>query len=127
MNLVLIACTIFVAQSVLSFMQVRYYQKHMHKIAQQYTGKSGHHLYSSMERKRFGSSAIALLVINDDKVIQECQIMQGKSIFAKFRDLPNFKNQNLSQMLSHFAGEEAIRKLSISERAIIKTANSVKF
>lgn len=125
MNIVLIACSIFALQSILSFVQVRYYQKYMHKIAQQYSGAKGYHLYSAMERKRFGSSAIALMVIDDHRTIKTCQVLQGKSIFAKFKNYPQFQNQNLSQILNQFAGEQATRELFLWEKAIVKTANQV--
>lgn len=124
MNIILIACTILVAQSLLSFTQIRYYQKYLHQTAKQYAGTDGYKLYSAMERKKFGSSAIALMVIDQNHNVQNCQIMQGKSIFAKFKALPQFQNQNLSQIVTYFAEEAAIRKLSLWEKAIIKTVNN---
>lgn len=124
MDMILIACSILVAQSLLSFTQIRYYQKYLRQTAKQYAGTNGYKLYSAMERKKFGSSAIALMIIDKDNSVQNCQIMQGKSIFAKFKALPQFQNQNLSQIITYFAEEAAIRKLSLWEKAVIKTVNS---
>ncbi|WP_218777176.1 transcriptional regulator GutM, partial [Gilliamella apicola] len=37
MNIVIIASVVFVLQSILSLMQIRYYQRHMYNITQQYS------------------------------------------------------------------------------------------
>lgn len=122
MNIVVIACVILALQSILSFMQIRYYHRCMYKITQQYSNSKNYYLYSSMERKRFGSSAIVVIVVDQNYVIKECQILQGKSIFARFKALPQFYGQSLSQILTQFEKEQTTRELSLWEKAIIKTA-----
>lgn len=124
MEIVLIASAIFILQSILSFIQIRYYQSFMHKITTKYAGFQHYHLYSTMERRFFGASAIAIIVIDGNKTIQECHTLQGKSVFAKFKSQTKFQHQNLAQMIDKFVQEQAIRKLSLWEKAIVKTANS---
>ncbi|GAA5103624.1 transcriptional regulator GutM [Orbus sasakiae] len=124
MEIVLVASAIFILQSILSFIQIRYYQSFMHKITTKYAGFQHYHLYSTMERRFFGASAIAIIVIDGNKTIQECHTLQGKSVFAKFKSQTKFQHQNLVQMIDKFAQEQAIRKLSLWEKAIVKTANS---
>lgn len=124
MNIVLIACCLFVLQTVLSFIQITYYKRHMQKVANQYSGRTGYRLYSAMERKKLGQGVIALIVVDDSDIIKECQVLKGLSIFSRFKDLNQFKNQSLSQILSQLTKEQTLRKLSLWEKAVIKTANS---
>lgn len=123
-NIVVIACCVFALQSILSFIQIRYYQRYMHKITQQYSNSNNYYLYSSMERKRFGSSAIAVIVVDQNNIVRECHVLQGKSIFAKFKILPQFYEQSLSQIIKQFEKEQQTRNLFLWEKAIIKTATN---
>ena len=120
MNIVIIASVVFVLQSILSLMQIRYYQRYMYNITQQYSNSKNYHLYSSIERKRLGSSAIVVMVIDENKMVKECQLLKGKSIFAKFKPLPRFYGCHLSQILTNLREESETRKLSLEEKAIIK-------
>lgn len=126
MNIILVACTIFALQSILSFIQIFYYQKYMQKITQQYSDSKGYHLYSAMERKKFGSSAIAVIVVDKNNIVKECQVLQGKSIFARFKTLTQFHGLSLSQILNQFDKEKTTRKLCFWEKAIVKTSNNCR-
>lgn len=120
MNIVIIASVIFVLQSILSLMQIKYYQKYIYKITQQYSNSKNYHLYTAIERKWFGSSAIVVMVIDENNMIKECQILKGKSVFAKFKPLPKFYGCYLSQILTNLKEESGTRRLSLEEKAIIK-------
>lgn len=101
MNIVLIASLIFIAQTGLAFFQVRYYQHHMNKVADKYAGKTGYYLYSEMERLKFRTSAVAILVVNENRVVHECQILTGKTVFAKFKTFTNYHHKDLSEILTY--------------------------
>ncbi|EAD5868465.1 transcriptional regulator GutM [Listeria innocua] len=121
MKIVLIASVIFIAQTFLAFFQVRYYQHHMNKVANKYAGKIGYHLYSEMERLKFRTSAVAILVVNEEHIVHECQILTGKTIFAKFKTFTDYHQKDLSEILQELHEK---KKHSIQEKAIIKTVNS---
>ncbi|MBM5595797.1 transcriptional regulator [Listeria seeligeri] len=121
MNIVLIASLIFIAQTFLAFFQVRYYQHHMNKVSTKYAGKIGFHLYSEMERLKFRSSAVAILVVNEKQVVHECQILTGKTVFAKFKTFADYHQKELSEILTELTNKQ---KNSIQEKAVIKTVNS---
>ncbi|NUF26928.1 transcriptional regulator GutM [Gilliamella sp. ESL0254] len=124
MNIVLIACVILVLQSYFSLMQIFYYKKHISKITQQYANSNNYYLFSSVQRLHFNTRAIVIIVVNDNNTIKECQILQGKTIFARFKALPQFYEQNLSHILTQLKNESVIRKLSLPEQTIVKTLES---
>lgn len=124
MNIVLIACSLLILQTGLSFIQITYYKRHLQKMARCYSGYTGYNLYSAMVRKKLGLGVIALIVVDNSDTIKECQILKGFSIFSKFNDLNQFKNQNLSQLISKLIEEQSSRKLCLWEQALIKTAYS---
>jgi len=125
MNIVIIASVILVSQSILSLMQINYYQRYMYNITQQYLHFKHHRLYSSIERKWLGATAIVVMVIDENQMVKECQLLKGKSVFAKFKPLPRFYGHHLSQILINLTEESQTRKLSLEERAMIKMANQI--
>lgn len=124
MGIIFIASAILILQSLLGYMQVRYYQHFMRNITNKYVGMKHYHLYSTMERQFMRGSAIALIVVDGNANIQECYTLQGKSIFAKFKYQPQFLNQNLAQMRIVFQQEQENRKLFLWEKALMKSANN---
>ncbi|HAC5318282.1 TPA_asm: transcriptional regulator [Listeria monocytogenes] len=121
MNIVLIASLIFIAQTCLGFFQVKYYQHHMNKVANKYAGKIGYHLYSEMDRLKFRTSAVAILVVNENHIVHEYQILTGKTVFAQFKTFTNYHHKELSEILTELSSKN---KNTIQEKAIIKTVNS---
>ncbi|EPD2232708.1 transcriptional regulator GutM [Listeria monocytogenes] len=121
MNIVLIASLIFIAQTCLGFFQVKYYQHHMNKVANKYAGKIGYHLYSEMDRLKFRTSAVAILVVNENHIVHECQILTRKTVFAQFKTFTNYHHKELSEILTELSSKN---KNTIQEKAIIKTVNS---
>ncbi|EAD5995507.1 transcriptional regulator, partial [Listeria monocytogenes] len=114
MNIVLIASLIFIAQTCLGFFQVKYYQHHMNKVANKYAGKIGYHLYSEMERLKFRTSAVAILVVNENHIVHECQILTGKTVFAQFKTFTNYHHKELSEILTELSSKN---KNTIQEKA----------
>ncbi|QHZ48458.1 transcriptional regulator GutM [Bacillus sp. NSP9.1] len=100
MTLVLVACILLVIQSFLTVIQVHYYQKSMKSLIEKYKGEEGIYLFTGQCRRKLSSGSIAMLVVNENYVIQECKVMRGISILSTFKDLEKYKNQHVGELLN---------------------------
>ncbi|MBT2216025.1 transcriptional regulator GutM [Virgibacillus dakarensis] len=105
MNLIIIACLILVMNYVLTYIQVRYYRKAMDKLISKYRGNGDYYLYSGQARRKIKSGSIAMLIVDKDYTIMECQVMKGVSILSSFKEIDEFKGQHVGSLLSHLHEE----------------------
>ncbi|MBT2649867.1 transcriptional regulator [Bacillus sp. ISL-34] len=99
MNFVMVLCFLLIVQYALTFIQMRYYRKNMDNIVSAYKGKEGYYFFSGMERRKFRPGAIAMLVVDNDYIIQECYVVNGFSILSKFKELGKYKGQHSGAVL----------------------------
>ncbi len=126
MKIAIILCCLLVIQYALTFIQVRYYRKSMDKIVSRYTQKEGYYLFSGMERRQFRPGAIAMLVVDNQYIIQECHVVNGFSVLSKFKELEKYKGQHVGAVLDSVqenSGEKRKKMPAISS-ALAKAAEN---
>ncbi|MBT2724999.1 transcriptional regulator GutM [Bacillus sp. ISL-46] len=100
MKITIILCSLLIVQYVLTFIQVRYYRKNMEKIVSRYKETEGYYLFSSMEKRKFRPGAIAMLIVNNSYMIQECFVVNGFSVLSKFKEVSKNKGKHVGTLLS---------------------------
>ena len=101
MDLIVIVAIIVAINYFFTFLQIRYYRKSMDKLINKYKGKEGYYLFSGQYRKMFKAGSIAILIVNEDYVIQECQVMKGLTVLASFREMKEFKGLHVRAVLEN--------------------------
>jgi glucitol operon activator protein len=96
--------------------QVRHYRTVMSSISARYADG---HLGAGNARGRFGKGVIAIVVADQQDVVRELLIMEGRSVFAKFRALPEFAGRTLDALAAEppFPAKESGRNQAVA-RAI---------
>lgn len=113
-GLVLVACVLLVVQSILTFIQVRYYKQSVANLMRKYKGKNGYYLYSAQTRKKLGAGVIVMLIVDQHYMIKECKVMKGISSLSTFKDMENYKEKHVGYLLEelHYPNENKKSPLS---------------
>ena len=83
----------------------------MDSLIDDYKGKQGYHLFSGMERRKFGPGAIALIIVDESYIIQKCHVLGGVSILSKFKELPSYEGKHVGTVLDeHHMMKQALKK-----------------
>ncbi|MBY0186171.1 transcriptional regulator GutM [Bacillus aerophilus] len=110
-KLAIVLCIILIVQYGLSFIQIKYYRKSMDSLIDDYKGKQGYHLFSGMERRKFGPGAIALIIVDESYIIQKCHVLGGVSILSKFKELPSYEGKHVGAVLDeHHMMKQTLKK-----------------
>lgn len=56
-------------------------------------------MYSGMNRRKFSSGAMAMIVVNKDYVIEDCYILKGISVFSKFKKYEKYIGHHVAKIL----------------------------
>ncbi|MGM0878791.1 MAG: transcriptional regulator GutM [Bacillota bacterium] len=124
MKIAILLCCLLVIQYVLTFIQVRYYNKSMDKIVSRYRQKEGYHLFSGMERRQFRPGAIVMLVVNNHYIIQECYVVNGFSVLSKFKEVKTYKGQHVGSVLDSVQDHNVTKKRKRKQMPAISSALS---
>ncbi|MCM3728175.1 transcriptional regulator GutM [Neobacillus cucumis] len=100
MKITIILCSLLIVQYALTFIQVRSYRKSMEKIVSRYKETEGYYLFSSMEKRKFRPGAIAMIIVNNSYMIQECYVVNGFSVLSKFKEVVKYKGKHVGTLLS---------------------------
>ncbi|RMC38088.1 transcriptional regulator GutM [Paracoccus alkanivorans] len=87
-------------QSVGMWFQMRHYRSVMAAITDKW---SDGHLGAGNARGRFGKGVIAMVVVDENAVIRKLMVMEGRSVFAKFRPISEYEGRRLSEIKTEFA------------------------
>lgn len=93
-QLVWIVFFLLVVQGILTFFQIKDYKKNADELIKK--GRIG----VGNAKRRFSAGAIVLLTADDNEVVVEGRIMEGVSVFAKFKDFPNYNGSKLSTIMA---------------------------
>jgi len=99
-QLAIILSAVLIVQYLLSFIQIKQYKKSIDKIVGNYKGENGYFMFSGMERSKLRPGAIAILVVDQDYIVHECQMLKGISILTKFKSLEKYKGQHVGEILN---------------------------
>jgi glucitol operon activator protein len=91
--LVLVAA--WVVQSVGVWLQMRHYQKIFHEMRSRWTDGA---IGAGAAPGRFGKGVIALVVAAPDGTVRKVAVMQGRSVFAKFKDRPDLGGVSTAEL-----------------------------
>ncbi len=86
-------------QFILTWFQIRHYRVMMRKLVAQYQSSDGFYLFSGVSRKALGSGAIVLIVVDQQMRIQNCQVLAGVSVFAKFELHPDYLGVQVNEVM----------------------------
>lgn len=85
----------WLAQSAGVWFQMQHYQRTFSALREQWSdGVMG----AGAAPSRFGKGVIALVIIGPDGAIRRTCLMQGRSVFAKFRDMPEFDGLSAAEV-----------------------------
>ncbi|RAS80771.1 transcriptional regulator GutM [Priestia endophytica] len=127
MKLVMILCFLLVVQYVFTFIQVRYYRKSINDVVSTYRGEKGYYLFSGTERRKFRPGAIAMIVVDNNYIIQECHVVNGFSVLSKFKEVSKYKGQHIGNVLDdlqEFKTNRNYRRLPAINTALSKAAEN---
>ena len=90
----------WLAQSAGVWFQMQHYQRTFSALREQWSdGVMG----AGAAPSRFGKGVIALVIISPDGIVRRTCLMQGRSVFAKFRDLHEFDGLSAADVKARIA------------------------
>ncbi|MDO5062754.1 MAG: transcriptional regulator GutM [Peptostreptococcaceae bacterium] len=92
-NMILILFFVLAIQGILALFQIKDFQKNAREL--QHKGKLG----IGNVRRKFSAGAIVLLCVDANKIVVEGRLMEGISIFAKFRPYTAYNGSKLTNVL----------------------------
>jgi glucitol operon activator protein len=93
-GLILLA-VLWALQAVGTWVQMRHYRTVMGSIARSWPDG---HLGASAVRGYLGKGVIAIVVATPDDVVRQVFVMEGRSVFAKFRECPEDRGLTLAAL-----------------------------
>ncbi|MBO0451544.1 MULTISPECIES: transcriptional regulator GutM [Enterococcus] len=98
MQILLIAlCFLMVTQSLASIMQVKYYQKFIRKMTDDFDHCSTYELYTDVSKGSLFKAIVAVVVDEDGKIIS-CYACRGLTIFARFKKEERYHGLTLTEI-----------------------------
>lgn len=120
-----LATVIILLQSVFSLYQVRYYNRFVRNLANQYNGTKGYKLTTEVAKHLFTSVVVA--VITDEKgVIIELYFYSGLTIFSRFKRFNKFDGEKLdTKLISQIEQEKSKLKKKAFKQLINKEVETI--
>jgi glucitol operon activator protein len=85
----------WIVQSIGVWLQVRHYQGTFSAVRKRWSdGRLG----TGAAPARVGKGVIVILVVNSSNVVRQLLVMQGRSVFAKFRDYADFAGLSIGDL-----------------------------
>lgn len=92
-GLVIVLIVLMLSQSLLSIVQVKYYQRFIKKITTEQAGTE-YEFYTEVVKGRLLRAIVAVVVDAEGRVIQ-CYVCKGLTIFARFKEDQSYKGTQL--------------------------------
>ncbi|MGG5370661.1 transcriptional regulator GutM [Enterococcus sp. AZ196] len=92
-GLMIILIVLMLSQSLLSIVQVKYYQSFIKRITTEQAGTE-YEFYTEVVKGKVLRTIVAVVVDTDGKVIQ-CYICKGLTIFARFKEEQSYRGVQL--------------------------------
>ncbi|SFP81218.1 DNA-binding transcriptional regulator of glucitol operon [Salibacterium halotolerans] len=84
---------IWALQFVLTHLQVKHYQGKIKEMTRKHQGYLG----TGYFKKRFGNGAVMLVVCDEETNIKEAKVMQGLTVFARFKTVKKLIGMTLEE------------------------------
>jgi glucitol operon activator protein len=102
LGLILLAI-VWVLQAIGTWAQMRHYRTVMGNISRQWTDG---HLGAGNSRSILGKGMILILIIGPDDVVRRLMLMEGRSVFARFKILEGFEGLRLAVLRDPVVAED---------------------
>jgi glucitol operon activator protein len=107
-------------QAVGTYFQMRHYRTVMGEVSSRW---SDGFVGAGNAKSTLGRGVILLLVVGPDHIIRRLSVMQGRSVFAKFRPIPEFEGHALDRLrASPFGDAGSSKALAMAIAQIDKAA-----
>ncbi|MGM0168463.1 hypothetical protein IGI39_004218 [Enterococcus sp. AZ135] len=95
--LLIVLCILMVTQSVTSIMQVKYYQKFIRKITEEFDQSSNYELYTDVSKGSLFKTIVAVVIDTEGRIIH-CYACKGLTIFARFKKEEVYHGSTLTEI-----------------------------
>lgn len=99
----------WVLQAAGAWMQWRHYQQSVAGNRENWTKG---YLGVGKSRRKFGFGAVAIVVVSPELRVNKVQIMTGISVFARFKDVPDFEGMSMDALASSDKAKQANEQVS---------------
>ena len=113
----------WVLQSAGAWVQWRHYQQSV--AGNRENWKQGY-LGVGKSRRKFGFGAIAMVVVSPELRVKKLQVMNGMSIFARFKDIPAYEGLTLDALESSLKSKKLNDKTSKAIHQAIQRIQEVR-
>ncbi len=86
---------IFIVLWLLQFLMTKKQLKHYHQTVKEMSNHSSGYLGIGVDKKRFGTGTVLIMVTDAKGTVVDCRIMSGVTVFAKFKKCKRFKNLDI--------------------------------
>ncbi|WNS78646.1 transcriptional regulator GutM [Domibacillus sp. DTU_2020_1001157_1_SI_ALB_TIR_016] len=88
----------FVIMWLLQFYLTARQMKHYQMTVRRMSNREGGYLGVGVEKKKLGSGTVLVLVTNEEGIVEECRVMNGVTVFAKFKNHHKFTGKHISSL-----------------------------
>lgn len=113
----------WVLQTAGAWIQWRHYQK---SVAGNRLNWMRGYLGVGKSRRKFGFGAVAMVVASPDLRVEKVQVMNGMSIFARFKDMPAYEGMSLETLASSVPFQEANEQVGKAIQDAIRRIEEVR-
>lgn len=78
-----------------SYLHTKYYQNTLYKVQKEYD--SGY-MGVGITQGQFKPKKVLILIVDEKNIILDCKVLNGLSVFSKFKSLSEFKNMNYKEL-----------------------------
>lgn len=87
--------TIFIVLWLLQFLMTKKQLKHYHQTVEEMSNHSSGYLGIGVDKKRFGTGTVLIMVTDVKGTVIDCRIMSGVTVFAKFKKCKRFNKLDI--------------------------------
>lgn len=113
----------WVLQTAGAWIQWRHYQK---SVAGNRLNWTQGYLGVGKSRRKFGFGAVAMVVASPGLRVEKVQVMNGMSIFARFKDRPVYEGMSLETLASSLPVQEANEQVGKAIQDAIRRIEEVR-
>ncbi len=86
--------SLWLLQIYLTMRQMKHYRATIQTMSKRESGYLG----VGVEKKKLGSGTVLILVTNEKGIVEECKVMSGVTVFAKFKNCKRFIGRHISSL-----------------------------
>ena len=106
--LLIILFLLMIAQSFTSIIQVKYYQKFIASITDEYKENSSYEFYTDVSKGKLLKTIVAVVVDSEGRIVS-CHVCRGFTVFARFKEDTSYRGVSLKGF-----SEEKAKKARLS-------------